>query len=144
MQIAGAIEPLQRELAPGRGPGEDRTLMVDLAVACFGSVQHALGVAALTMGKPELAVAHLSAAVPANLRLGHKPATVVARLRLAHALDLRAHPGDAEKAARQRQIARWDADALAMPQPEQAWPAANPDGWSPRRPPPATCRRRGR
>ncbi|MEV5557401.1 hypothetical protein AB0L44_27425 [Nonomuraea wenchangensis] len=40
-----------------------------LGVVCFGSVEHPLGMAALTMGDLDLAVRHLRAAVQANLAL---------------------------------------------------------------------------
>lgn len=46
-------------------------MTASLAVACFGSVQHALGVAMLTAGEPERAVTHFRAAVRDNLALAH-------------------------------------------------------------------------
>ena len=57
-----------------------------LGVTCFGSAEHALGVAALTFGDRDRAVEHLRAAVDHNLVLGHVPATALSRLRLAEAL----------------------------------------------------------
>lgn len=56
--------------------------------ACFGSVEHALGVAQLAMGDFDGAVPHLRQAVRDNEALGHRPAADLARRRLAHA---RAH-----------------------------------------------------
>lgn len=44
-----------------------------LAVACFGSAHHALGVAALTMGDVDRAVTHLRESVRQNLALAHWP-----------------------------------------------------------------------
>jgi len=67
-------------------PFADRPLMLSLAVTCFGSVEHALGLAALGMDRPDLAVRHLRAAVRADLALGHRPAAVHARHRLGEAL----------------------------------------------------------
>jgi hypothetical protein len=80
-------------------------MMASLAVACFGSVEHALGVAALTTGELDRATAHLTEAVHRNLALGHWPAVRVSRLRLAEALDRRGGPGDAAAAAAQRTAA---------------------------------------
>ena len=56
--------------------------MASLAVVCFGSVHRALGVAAQTCGKLDLAVTHLQAAVAASARLGHRPAALQARAEL--------------------------------------------------------------
>src|SRR5437764_609853 len=47
-------------------PYADLPMVGSLAVACFGSVQHALGVAALTAGELDRAVAHFHAAVRQN------------------------------------------------------------------------------
>ena len=55
-------------------PYADRPAMASLAVVCFGSVHHHLGLAALTCGDLELAERHASAAVSANSSLGHLPA----------------------------------------------------------------------
>ncbi|MGW7243782.1 hypothetical protein [Streptomyces sp. NPDC054804] len=57
-----------------------------LAVACFGSAHHALGVAALTVGDVDRAVTHLRYAVRQNLALPHWPAVTASRDRLADAL----------------------------------------------------------
>jgi hypothetical protein len=54
-------------------------------VACFGSVEHALGVASLTVGEVDRAADHFRAAVNDNLALGHWPAVAASRLRLAEA-----------------------------------------------------------
>ncbi|NUR88222.1 MAG: hypothetical protein HOY71_29385, partial [Nonomuraea sp.] len=56
-------------------------VVASLGVVCFGSVQHCLGMAALTTGDVALAVEHLNAAVRANLALGHWPATALSRWR---------------------------------------------------------------
>jgi hypothetical protein len=52
-------------------------------VTCFGSVEHALGLARLTTGDVAAARAHLDRAVHADDSLGHRPAAALARLRLA-------------------------------------------------------------
>ena len=63
-----------------------------LAVACFGSVHHALGVTCLTIGDADAAVEHLRAAVQRNLALAHWPAVALSRRRHAQALAMRAEP----------------------------------------------------
>src|SRR5439155_23446516 len=56
------------------GPYADRPMVAGVGVACFGSVHHALGVAALTIGDIDQAVDHLREAVHGNLALAHWPA----------------------------------------------------------------------
>jgi hypothetical protein len=56
------------------------------AVSCFGSVEHALGLAQLTLGEHERAAEHLQRAVRHNTAMGHLPAAALARQRLAAAL----------------------------------------------------------
>jgi hypothetical protein len=114
-------------------------MMASLAVACFGSTHHALGVAALTMGDPDRAVAHLREAVHRNLGLGHWPAVVHSRLRLAESLLRRARDEDAAEAAEQRRLAGELAEMLALPTPA---PAAMPvpTGLAG----PVSCRQQGR
>ena len=46
-------------------------MMASLAVTCFGSVQHALGVASLTAGDLSRAVRHFETAIRDNTALGH-------------------------------------------------------------------------
>ena len=104
-------------------PYADRPAIAGLGSACFGSVQHALGMAALTQAEPERAVAHLTAAIHANLALWHWPAAVVTRTRLAEALDRRGHHTDVERAALERQRAAADASVLGMPATGRAWPS---------------------
>ncbi|GAA4942203.1 hypothetical protein HD597_001127 [Nonomuraea thailandensis] len=69
-------------------------VVASLGVACFGSVQHSLGMAALTTGDLDLAIGHLRAAVHDNLALGHWPAATLSRCRLGQALALRDGPAD--------------------------------------------------
>jgi hypothetical protein len=105
-------------------------MMASLAVACFGSVQHALGVAMLTAGEPERAVTHFRAAVRDNLALAHWPAVALSRARLAQALALLGAPGSAQEQA----TAAREAAELGMSLP--AAPARSAAR--------VTCRRQGR
>ena len=118
-------------------PFADLPMMASLAVACFGSAQHALGVAALTMGDTDLAVVHLREAVHRNLALGHWPAVLSARLRCAEALARRGHPGDESEAHEQRARAAEVAAMLGLSaEARPATPAAAAH--------PASCTRHGR
>ena len=89
-----------------------------LGVTCFGSVQHALGVAALTSRQLDLAVEHLTAAVQHNLALAHWPALVASRRRLAQAHALRGSPGDADAARRELDAATTEAASAGVPVPD--------------------------
>ena len=80
-------------------------------VGCLGSVQHCLGVAALTMGDLDRAEGHLRLAVADNLALGHWPAATLSRFRLGQALS-GAAAGD------ELALARKEAEALGMALPE--------------------------
>ena len=75
-------------------PYADRPVMPSLAVTCFGVVERALGLAALTFGDAEFAVTRLERAVEGNIRLGNRPLTAMSRADLAEALVVRGHPGD--------------------------------------------------
>jgi tetratricopeptide (TPR) repeat protein len=112
-------------------------MMAGLSIVCFGSAEHALGVAALTMGDPDRAVAHLRAAIERNLALAHWPAVMTSRVRYAQSLVLRGQPQDAAEARQQLAIAAQEAAALGI---------AVPDGLTPLPPEPAvaSCIRLGR
>jgi hypothetical protein len=73
--------------------------MTRIAVACFGSAQHPLGVACLVTRDVDRAVEHFEAAVAHNSALGNWPAATLSRHRLAEALSLRGAPGDAKATA---------------------------------------------
>jgi hypothetical protein len=88
--------------------------MAGEAVVCLGSVEQALGVAALTLGDNDLAITHLRNAVQDNLALGHLPAATLARSRLADALQRRSAGDDLAAAARHRDLACRDAQDLGM------------------------------
>jgi DNA-binding SARP family transcriptional activator len=93
-------------------------VMASLAVTCFGSVEHALGLASLTVGEIDRAVTHLQQSVRQNLALGHWPAACLSRYRLAEALAARGGEGDAEQAARHLAGARREATDLKMTLPQ--------------------------
>ncbi len=91
-------------------------------VTCFGSTQHALGVASLTSDHLDRAIEHFRSAVRHNLALAHWPAVVCSRLRLAEALTLRGHAGDVHHAERERVAATSDARALGIGDPQGGGP----------------------
>ncbi|TMR31232.1 hypothetical protein ETD85_26605 [Nonomuraea zeae] len=94
-------------------PYAELPVIASLGVACFGSVHHSLGMAALTTGDLDRAVEHLRAAVSANLALGHWPAATLSRCRLGQAMALRSGPQ--HKAARVEQAtAAQEAKDLGM------------------------------
>jgi hypothetical protein len=99
--------------------------MAGPGVACFGSVEHALGVAALTVGDATQAVTHARAAVSHNLAIGNAPAATLSRARLAQALSLRACPGDSADARQELATATRQATDLAMRLPTYQRPAAS-------------------
>jgi hypothetical protein len=96
-------------------PYARRPMMAGPAVACFGSTQQALGIAALTTGRADRAVQHLREAVHDNLALGHLPAATLSRWRLSQAL---ARRGDRERAETERVTAGNEAARLGMRLPE--------------------------
>ncbi|ADJ46549.1 hypothetical protein AMES_4724 [Amycolatopsis mediterranei S699] len=95
-------------------------VMASLGVACFGSAHHPLGVAALTTGDLDAAVAHFRAAVERNLAIGHWPAVVLSRLRYAQALTLRALPSDVLLARQHHDAALEEAAAMGMAVPDES------------------------
>jgi DNA-binding SARP family transcriptional activator len=103
-------------------------VMGSLAIACFGSVEHALGLASLTVGDPDRAVAHLRQAIRENLALGHWPAVCVSRYRLAEALTLRNGPGDQDDAAQALARADQESAELGMTRPKGPPPGLGQPG----------------
>jgi hypothetical protein len=108
-------------------------VMVSLGIACFGSVQYALGTAALTTGDAERAVQHLRDAIDRNLAIGHWPAVMMSRLRYAQALAERSGPDDPSNARDELATAADEAAELGIPIPG----AVECDGTM-------ECRRQGR
>jgi hypothetical protein len=111
-----------------------------LGVTCFGSAQHALGVAALTSRQLDPAIEHLTAAVRHNLALAHWPAVVASRQRLAQAHAQRGSPGDADAARRELGAATAEAASVGLPAPDH--PVAGPAPAAPAGE--ARCQRAGR
>ncbi|MFE2139956.1 tetratricopeptide repeat protein [Streptomyces sp. NPDC059466] len=111
------------------GPYGHLPIVGSLAVACFGSAHHALGVAALTMGDVDRAVTHLRDAVRQNLALGHWPAVTASWERLAVALVRAGRPDEADAVRREMAAAAEDA---AAPSPTTGGPGGEvgqtPDG----------------
>jgi DNA-binding SARP family transcriptional activator len=103
-------------------PHERLPIIGGLGVVCFGSVEHALGVASLTLDNPDRAVAHLRPAIKENLALGHWPAACLSRHRLVQALTLRGLPGDEVEAASELAVAQREAEELGMRLPEPRTP----------------------
>jgi tetratricopeptide (TPR) repeat protein len=95
-------------------PYAELPIMASLGVVCFGSVQRALGVAALTCRRYNLAIEHLRAAVAASTRLGHQPAAVQARAELGLAYLHRHDAGDLSLGQTLLKEAMVDAEALGM------------------------------
>ena len=120
-------------------PYEHLPIMGGLGVACFGSVQHALGVAAATTGDLDRAVTHLRTAVQRNLALAHWPAVVASRRRLAEVLALRGGPTDAETARVESLLAHDEARTLGIPFTRTGTPAPGDEQGTA-----AVCTRRGR
>jgi hypothetical protein len=113
-------------------PYADLPMIGSLGITCFGSAQHALGVAALTSSQLDLAIEHLHAAVQHNLALAHWPALVASRQRLAQAYVLRGWPEDADAARRELNTARSEATAVGLPVPDQPVSPPSPRPRSPR------------
>ncbi|MFG1997563.1 hypothetical protein ACGFNU_00255 [Spirillospora sp. NPDC048911] len=88
-------------------------VVASLAITCMGSVQHSLGLAALTAGDVDRAITHLDEAVSANLALGHWPAVTLSRMRLGQALACRDGAHD-ETARRELALAAQEAAAMGM------------------------------
>lgn len=93
-------------------------MMASFGVVCFGSTEHALGVAKLTLGDVDGAVAHLEAAVLDNQALNNWPAATLARHRLAFALARSGDAGLRRRAAVEERTARRDAGEFGMELPE--------------------------
>jgi hypothetical protein len=120
--VVEAAHRLDRPKAAARAyellrPFAHLPMTASLAAACFGSTHHALGLAALTMGDAERAVAHLREAVHRNLALGHWPAVVTSRTRLAEALYRRGRPEDPAAGAEQQLLAGEAAAMIGLPAP---------------------------
>jgi hypothetical protein len=85
-------------------PHAQLPMVGSLGITCFGSTQHALGVASLTSGHVDRAIDHLRAAVQRNLALAHWPGVLASRRRLAQAYARRKLPADADADAARREL----------------------------------------
>jgi hypothetical protein len=101
-------------------PFAGQPMMASLAVSCFGSVEHALGLAAHGMGRPDLAARHLRVAVRANLALGHSPAAAHSRYRLGQILAHSDDRQDRDEGARERAHALTEASRRGWGLPDSA------------------------
>jgi tetratricopeptide (TPR) repeat protein len=105
-------------------PFADRPVMPSLAVTCFGSVERALGVAAMTSGDADGAIDHLERAVNDNVRIGNRPMAAICRADLAAARLARDEPGDRAAAAGLLRRAANSAAAMAMTARAERWRCA--------------------
>jgi hypothetical protein len=96
-------------------------VMPSLAVACFGSVERMLGLAAATTGRHDDAIGHLERAVDVNARLGNLPLTAITRADLAVTLCCRGAPGDHARALVLLDRAIEDGDGIGMTVRVAAW-----------------------
>ncbi len=108
--------------------------MGSLAVMCFGSTERVLGLAAQTLGRLDVGIAHLEAAVEQDRRLGNRPMLAVTRGDLGLAFLARGRADDRVRGAAlvdeaasaldalglDRRAARLRAEAAAEPQPSTA------------------------
>ncbi|MDP9830514.1 AfsR/SARP family transcriptional regulator [Kineosporia succinea] len=85
-----------------------------LAMTCFGSARHALGLAALTTGEHRAGIAHLRRAVEHNLALGHWPAHCLSQQRLGQALLEHGDPDERHEGTRLLAGADREAERLGM------------------------------
>lgn len=102
-------------------PYADRPVLPSLAVACLGSAERWLGLAARTWGDGDLAGRHLERAVQANLALDHRPMVAMTRAELAGVLADRGRPGDTAAAAELLDLAVTAAEAMGMTRRAAAW-----------------------
>jgi hypothetical protein len=115
-------------------------VLTGLAVSCFGSAEHTLGVASLTTGDMDRAVEHFRRAVAGNLALGHWPALRASRMRYAEALTRRGLPEDITVAYHEFAAAEQDGLTMGLAAPgepklAESWESVGL---------PATCTREGR
>jgi tetratricopeptide (TPR) repeat protein len=98
--------------------------MASLAVACFGSVHRALGIAASTFGDLDLAITHLERAIDAELALGNRPCHAISTAYLAETLQRRGDAGSRTRILALRRSATNTARECGMTVRAQEWAAA--------------------
>lgn len=106
----GTVETLDELLAPY----EERSAVVDWAMACLGSVSRYLGLLSSALGRHDEAVDRLERAVEENARMGTRPFEARARRDLAEALLARDAPGDRDRASAILRDALETFEALGM------------------------------
>lgn len=109
------------EVAALLAPFADLPVMASLGIACFGSVRRPLGVALRTAGDLDGAIAHLEAAVFADLALGNRPAHAISLASLADALAARGQPGDLDAAGTAWHQAITAAQQMGMTARAERW-----------------------
>jgi tetratricopeptide (TPR) repeat protein len=106
-------------------PYADLPVLGSLGITCVGVARRSLGLAALTCGRLDEAVAELEQAVVGNQRLGNRPMVALTVADLALARATRGAPGDREAAVDLLDQAIREADAMGM--------GARVDEWRSRR-----------
>jgi tetratricopeptide (TPR) repeat protein len=102
-------------------PYADRPVMATVAVACLGSTERWLGLAAQVWGDTDLACRHLQRAVQANLALDNRPMVAMTRADLAGALLARGRPTDAALATDLLEQAASAAETMGMSRRAVTW-----------------------
>src|SRR5207245_615504 len=80
-------------------PHAGRISVLSHAVSCRGSVSHALGELAATLGRTDDAIRHFANALEVHERMGARPLVAWTQIAYARALLVRDGPGDEERAA---------------------------------------------
>jgi tetratricopeptide (TPR) repeat protein len=104
-------------------PYADLPVIASIGVACTGSTERSLGLAAMTFGDLDAAVEHLERAVIANRRLGNRPMVTLSQEALATALHRRNGPRDRWWAAEVLRRAAMGADDHEMVERAEMWRA---------------------
>jgi transcriptional regulator with XRE-family HTH domain len=123
VEAAAALEEpdLARQAYELLTPFAHLPVVPSMATVCLGSAERALGLAALTFGDVDRAVAHLDRAVDANIRLANRPFTACARADLADALHRRGGAGDGARAVELLDLAIAEAAAMGMTTRAESW-----------------------
>jgi tetratricopeptide (TPR) repeat protein len=145
VQAAVALDDaaLASELYGVLTPYAHLPVMASLGIACFGSAERPLGLAARVMGRDNDAVGHLERAVAANLRLGNRPMIAITRADLAETLLARGAPGDRRAAGELLDKAIDAAERMNLDGRLGRWEQLREQAATTTEPITATCRRDG-
>ena len=99
-------------------------VMASLGVACFGSAQRPLALAAWTIGDLDRAIQHLESALLADLALDNRPCHAMDAALLAEVLELRGQSGDADRASALWRIAIDEGRRCGMTDRVRGWESA--------------------